>query len=100
MQSLLNSATGVAMSQHVHNPLQPQHQEKVPDHAVINLTPATVCPNETCSRVWSVQEIEYQSCEECGFPLHQEHAENSLSNLRNHGAKNLVFDFSTGDYLH
>lgn len=89
MQSMLNTATGVAMQQTVNNPLQPQ-QPVEPPSGVNNLTPYTICPNPECGSTWSQEEIEYQACDCCGYPLHHEQK----------ARKEEEYDFSKGYYLH
>lgn len=49
----------------------------------------TICPH--CKHIWSIDEIEYQSCDNCGFPLHEELKET---------VKEKEFDFTKYEYLH
>jgi ribosomal protein S27AE len=46
----------------------------------------TDCPN--CGVVWSAEEIKYQACDHCGYPLHQEQKQT------------FELDFSNTEYLH
>lgn len=49
----------------------------------------TICPH--CNHIWSIEEIEYQACDNCGYPLHNE---------QKTGGKEKEFDFTNNTPLY